>query len=166
MITIEGTRNKVSDQFLKMEGWITFVGRRGFRLNGKKMHYYPKNNGISLCGKNTPDLLNRSLVKFYVFSDHERQEESYCGQCVRCLANYKVSGKTAKQIAAENTYTELPKKLKKRSIDTPIKLRTIVWMPAGCSEPGCKEFGMFPTLNPQKPKFSDHYCIKHNTKIR
>lgn len=101
------------------------------------LHFFKNGTLKSVCGRQIIEQTGSKKTSYTIYSPGERNKKFYCIHCQRLI---------------------------QENIDKKPK-RGLSWVTAECSEPGCKEIGVFPTEDKENPKKDKHFCIKHNPLI-
>ena len=101
------------------------------------LHFFKNGTLKSVCGRQVIEQTESKKTNYTIYSLGERNPKFYCKHCQRLI---------------QETESKKPQ-------------RGLSWVQAECSEPGCKEIGVFPTEDKDNPKKDKHFCIKHNRLI-
>lgn len=151
-------------------GWGSVNGH-GTRIKGTlRIHFFPKNDILSLCTHFTLDERLVSKTKFVAMEDLHRSNY-VCGNCKKNIATYEKFGCRSNEITAMATpvktgQSEKISKLRFRK-NNPVDAIPLekVLVEAGCTAPGCNEKGVA-YEDPNAWKHKPHYCINHNPLIK
>lgn len=133
-------------------------------------HYFINDYSTSLCGMQKLSANARLEIKFI---SKDEIIENKCRNCERQIENYLKTGKRKFEITEERSHDGYNTYLSQSTTPKPFKISNsqLVWIKSRCNHidkkgKQCTETGSYPTGDPEKAKQNDHFCVKHNLRVK
>jgi len=141
------------------EGWYAIENLK----KEATLHFVASNSSISIC-KSYPNL---SMLKSRIYIPIDPDNIEKCKKCEKIIPYHKKYGMNMTELKERKVHPNIKKSFEKLY---PPKIKSVnqnqYFVPAKCSEEGCNETGLIAYATPETFEKKDHYCMKHNPRVR